>query len=102
MQLVAILRRASLFVGGDTGPLQIALALNVPVTAIFGPTNPERNGPFRSGDSNYVIKRDDLDCLNCHKRQCRFNNMTPPECMKINPEIVFDNAISQLRNRKNH
>jgi heptosyltransferase-1 len=44
-ELIALTRRASLFVGGDTGPLHLAAALGVPVVAIFGPTDPERNGP---------------------------------------------------------
>ena len=47
-ELIALTRRARLFVGGDTGPLHLAAALNIPVVAIFGPTNPARNGPFRA------------------------------------------------------
>ena len=38
---------ARLFVGGDTGPLHLADALGVPTLALFGPTDPERNGPYR-------------------------------------------------------
>lgn len=45
-RLIALARRASLFVGGDTGPMHLAAALCVPVLGIFGPTNPARNGPF--------------------------------------------------------
>ena len=45
-QLIALMRRASLFIGGDTGPLHLASALTVPVVAIFGPTDPARNGPY--------------------------------------------------------
>jgi len=45
-ELVALTRRACLFIGGDTGPMHLAAALGVPVVAIFGPTNPVRNGPF--------------------------------------------------------
>lgn len=45
-QLIALTRRASLFVGGDTGPMHLAAALGVPVVALFGPTRPDRNGPF--------------------------------------------------------
>jgi heptosyltransferase-1 len=45
-QLIAFTRRAALFVGGDTGPVHLAAALGVPVVAIFGPTDPARNGPF--------------------------------------------------------
>jgi heptosyltransferase I len=45
-ELIPLTRRAKLFIGGDTGPMHLAAALGVPVVAIFGPTNPARNGPF--------------------------------------------------------
>ena len=45
-QLVAITRRISLCVAGDTGPLHLACALGRPVVGIYGPTDPSRNGPF--------------------------------------------------------
>jgi len=45
-ELIVLTRRAGLFIGGDTGPMHLAAALRVPVVALFGPTRPERNGPF--------------------------------------------------------
>ena len=45
-QLIALLRRAALCIGGDTGPLHLASALQVPVVGIYGPTDASRNGPF--------------------------------------------------------
>jgi heptosyltransferase-1 len=45
-ELISLTRRARLFVGGDTGPMHLAATLKVPVVAIFGPTDPARNGPF--------------------------------------------------------
>jgi heptosyltransferase-1 len=47
-ELIALTRRARLFVGGDTGPMHLAAALHIPVVALFGPTDPARNGPFRT------------------------------------------------------
>ena len=47
-QLIACTRRSSLFIGGDTGPLHLAAALNIPVVGIYGPTNPARNGPNKT------------------------------------------------------
>lgn len=47
-ELIALTRHARLFIGGDTGPLHLASALKIPVVAIFGPTNPVRNGPFET------------------------------------------------------
>jgi lipopolysaccharide heptosyltransferase I len=45
-ELIALTRRARLFIGGDSGPMHLAAALSVPVVAIFGPTDPRRNGPY--------------------------------------------------------
>jgi heptosyltransferase-1 len=45
-QLIALLRRAALVIGGDTGPLHLACALQVPTVGIYGPTSAARNGPF--------------------------------------------------------
>jgi heptosyltransferase I len=53
-QLIALTRRALLFIGGDTGPLHLAAALGVPVVGIFGPTDPARNGPF--GTRSIVLR----------------------------------------------
>jgi heptosyltransferase I len=53
-ELIALMRRAKLFIGGDTGPLHLASALHVPVVAIFGPTDPARNGPY--GTRSIVLR----------------------------------------------
>ncbi len=45
-ELIALTRRSSLVIAGDTGPLHLASALGKPVVGIFGPTDPARNGPF--------------------------------------------------------
>ena len=54
-QLIALTRRADLFIGGDTGPMHLAAALKVPVVAIFGPTDPARNGPFGTRTSFFAV-----------------------------------------------
>jgi heptosyltransferase I len=53
-ELIAVTRRARLFIGGDTGPMHLAAALGVPVVGIFGPTDPARNGPF--GTRSIVLR----------------------------------------------
>jgi heptosyltransferase-1 len=53
-ELIAFTRRARLFIGGDTGPMHLAAALQVPVVAIFGPTDPARNGPY--GTRSIVLR----------------------------------------------
>ena len=44
--LARVCAAAALFVGGDTGPLHLADALGTRVVAVFGPTDPARNGPY--------------------------------------------------------
>lgn len=55
-ELIALVRGASLLVGGDTGPLHLAAACGTPVVAVFGPTDPLRNGPF--GRACRVVRAD--------------------------------------------
>jgi heptosyltransferase I len=47
-QLIALTRRMSLCIAGDTGPLHLASALGRPVIGIYGPTDPRRNGPYKT------------------------------------------------------
>jgi heptosyltransferase-1 len=53
-ELIALTRRASLFIGGDTGPLHLAAALRIPSVALFGPTDPSRNGPY--GNASVILR----------------------------------------------
>ncbi|MEP6471596.1 MAG: lipopolysaccharide heptosyltransferase I [Acidobacteriota bacterium] len=46
--LSRVVAESALFVAGDTGPLHLADALGTPTLALFGPTDPVRNGPYRS------------------------------------------------------
>jgi heptosyltransferase I len=61
-QLIAMMRRAALFIGGDTGPLHLADALGVPMVGVFGPTDPTRNGPYPGRNTGsyprFVVLRD--------------------------------------------
>jgi heptosyltransferase I len=66
--LVELARAAAVFVAGDTGPMQLAAAVNTPVVGLFGPTNPLRNGPWNAADT-WVSRFDQCECH--HKRRCR-------------------------------
>jgi lipopolysaccharide heptosyltransferase I len=48
-QLMALVRDARFLVSGDSGPLHLAVAFGTPVVGLYGPTDPERNGPFGPG-----------------------------------------------------
>lgn len=66
--LLALSRAASLMISGDTGPLHIAAAAGTPIVAIFGPTDPHRNGPWAPDD--VAVSR--FGACGCHyERRCR-------------------------------
>jgi heptosyltransferase I len=66
--LLALARGARLMLSGDTGPLHLAAAVGAPVVALFGPTDPERNGPWAEADIS--LSRFG-DCVCHYQRQCR-------------------------------
>ena len=67
LDYVEIARRARLVVAADTGPLHLACAVGTPVVALFGPTDPARNGPFAPED---VVVRRTPPCAPCYSRTC--------------------------------
>jgi heptosyltransferase-1 len=84
----ALVRRADLFVGGDTGPMHLAAAAGTPIVALFGPTSAQRNGPFLAIDQ--IVERFDLDCrTDCYRRRCSHIS-----CMKIPVDPVWE-AVQQ-------
>jgi heptosyltransferase-1 len=86
-QLIEFTRRAELFIGGDTGPMHLAAALGVPVVALFGPTNPLRNGPY--GTRSVVLRSERSATSYRHTSQ-------PDEALRaISPAEVM-NAVRRL------
>ncbi|RLD98261.1 MAG: hypothetical protein DRI92_04235 [Aquificota bacterium] len=67
-EMMAVLERALVVVGGDTGPLHIAAALGRPTLGLYGPSYPWRNGPY--GNDSLILE---VSCARkgCYKRKCR-------------------------------
>jgi heptosyltransferase-1 len=89
-ELIALTRRARLFIGGDTGPLHLAAALRVPTVAIFGPTDPARNGPY--GTRSVVLRNPESPTTHVRKPE-------PDEAML---EITVDAAVDAARSMLAH
>ncbi|MDR1990202.1 MAG: glycosyltransferase family 9 protein [Acidobacteriaceae bacterium] len=70
--VVALARGASVMVSGDTGPTHLAAAVGTPIVGIYGPTRPERNGPWVREDE--TVSRASI-CQCHHVRQCRAGRM---------------------------
>ena len=79
--LMKLMRNAALLVGGDTGPVHLAAAVGTPVVALFGPTDPARNGPLGSPS---VVLRSPLSGTS-HKRRTEFD----PGLLSITVEQVL-------------
>jgi len=91
-EMVEWLRRCELMVTNDTGPMHAAAALNKPLVALFGPTEPRRTGPY--GHLENVL-RIDLPCSPCLKSHCVYKK--PNECLKaLTPAMVFERVVRQL------
>ncbi len=88
-ELISITRRASLFIGGDTGPMHLAAALKIPVVAIFGPTNPVRNGPF---GTRSIVLRSAISMTDHSRHQAPEQGL-----LEITPEEVVAAARKLLR-----
>jgi heptosyltransferase I len=89
-ELIALMRRARLFVGGDTGPLHLAATLRVPVVAIYGPTDPARNGPY--GTRSVVLRS--AASVTSHARR----NEAEEGMLGIGSDAVVEAVRSVLRN----
>ncbi len=90
--MVEWLRRCSLMITNDTGPMHVAVALGRPVIGLFGPTEPTRTGPY--GQLAHTL-RVDLPCAPCMKATCA--NAEPLACLKgLTVERVFRAAIARL------
>ena len=83
-QLIALTRRARLFIGGDTGPLHLAASLGIPVVAIFGPTDPARTGPF--GTRAIALRHPDSETTFSH------DNSPDKGLLKISADEVISAA----------
>ncbi len=88
-QLIELTRRASLAIGGDTGPLHLAAALGKPTVGIFGPTDPARNGPFH-GD--FAVLRDPES-----RRDHTRHHAPEAGLLRIWPEPVIEAALALWR-----
>lgn len=87
--LCSVIKRASLFVGIDSGVMHMASSLDIPVVGLFGPTDPFYVGP--QNEKSIVVKEESMECVPCYLKKCRHW-----DCMKkLDVGKVFD-ACKQL------
>ena len=89
-ELFALIAHADAVVCNDSGPMHIAALLEKPVFAFFGPTDPEKTGPWKQQSGVFTAG---CDCALCMNKKCPL-----PEtlCHKVNPETVSDALLKQV------
>jgi ADP-heptose:LPS heptosyltransferase len=88
-ELLALLSRARLFIGCDSGPMHLATLAGTPVVAIFGPTDPIENAP--SDTVAHRIVRVDVGCNPCRE------GCPARACMRaVEPDAVSEAALALL------
>lgn len=88
---MALVTECDLLLCSDSGPMHIANALGVPVTALFGPQRRDWYGP--RGQLDRVVQVDDMPCRPCFDA-CIF---ATPHCMEgITVEAVVSSIGTQL------
>jgi lipopolysaccharide heptosyltransferase II len=92
-ELVEFIRRCSCVVTNDSGPMHIAAALRVPTFALFGPTFPEKTGPY---GKEHLVFQANIGCIKCFKKYCQDNGYKCHE--SIDPENVAKKILEYLNN----
>jgi lipopolysaccharide heptosyltransferase II len=90
-ELRALVDRAALYIGGDSGPLHIAATTPAPIVGLFGPTLPERSAPWRDpACPTESVEAGALPCRPCEQRVCEPGDF---RCLtRIRPEQVLEAA----------
>jgi len=89
--LKPLIKRCDLLVTNDTGPRHYAVAFDVPVVVMMGPTDPRWTA---SNLENTVVLTSEADCSPCHKKTCP----TDHRCMRnITPEAVYEAGQELLK-----
>ena len=89
--LINQIARLDLFITGDSGPMHIAAAFQVPTVAIFGPTKNKETSQWMNKKS--IIVKKNLDCQPCMKRTCPLKHHN---CMSLIKSVDILNAVNKL------
>jgi len=93
-ELFGLIRSADAVLCNDSGPMHIAALLKRPVFSFFGPTDPQKTGPWGQEDR---VFRGKAGCAPCMNRICP---KTETLCHRIDPGIVSDAVLKQIRQKE--
>ena len=90
-ELISKISKLDLFITGDSGPMHVAAAFQVPTVAIFGPTKDNETSQWLNEKSTIVKKN--LDCQPCMQRTCLLKHHN---CMKLIKAVDVLNALKDI------
>jgi ADP-heptose:LPS heptosyltransferase len=91
--MVEWIRLSDLVISNDTGPMHAAAALGRPIIALFGPTDPDRTGPY--GQLPSVLQARGLPCVPCFQGHCSYSELLA--CLRaLTPAAVCEHARQKL------
>ncbi len=95
-ELRALIARATVYIGGDSGPMHLASTTETPIVALLGPTLPERSRPWRDRRLRVeIVDAGPLPCRPCDQRRCIPGDF---RCLtRIGPEQVATAVERALR-----
>jgi heptosyltransferase I len=94
--LLALSSHAALMVSGDTGPIHLAAAMGAPIVGLYGPTWPERNGPWHPDDQ--MVSRA-TECVCHHKRRCQRDGVAQSRAHMCLDDITVDEVAAAVDRR---
>ena len=90
-ELINHISNLDLFITGDSGPMHVAAAFQVPTVAIFGPTKDGETSQWMN-KKNIIVKKN-LDCQPCMKRTCPLGHH---DCMNLIKAVDVLGAVNNL------
>jgi 3-deoxy-D-manno-octulosonic-acid transferase/heptosyltransferase-1 len=88
LDLASLYKKALIVITTDSGPMHLAAAVETPVIALFGPTDPARTGPYGAG---HTIIRTDLPCSPCFLKKC-----STKKCME---DIAIEHVFAVVKEK---
>jgi len=90
-ELIDQISNLDLFITGDSGPMHVAAAFQIPTVAIFGPTKDNETSQWRNTDG--IVVKKNLECQPCMQRICSLEHHN---CMKYVKSSDVLNAIKSI------
>ncbi len=90
-ELINRISNLNLFITGDSGPMHVAAAFEVPTVAIFGPTKDDETSQWMN-EKSLIVKKN-LDCQPCMKRTCP---LVHHDCMKLIKAVDVLDSVKSL------